>query len=259
MTEHIAEYFRHNIGATGLEQAGELLAETASALGWRLAAFHPQVGDHHLPRDGSGEILARKMGWPADYASRWEQLKLGRDCPVGSHCQRVSAPFCWRSQPGSEPWLGRKLLAEQREALAYYQEYTAGALTVPVHRPGARTGYVSWFTNNARTLRRLGGDSQGTAHLVSHLFIQHLDALGVNMLQRTDQPEPRFEALTDRETECLAWAARGKTEEEIGMIILRSQATARFHLRNAMRKLDASNRTHAVAKACTLGLISVHH
>jgi len=63
--------------------------------------------------------------------------------------------------------------------------------------------------------------------------------------------------LTKREIECLTWAARGKTEEEIGMIIHRSHSTARFHLRSAIRKLGASNRSHAIAIVCSLGLISV--
>lgn len=63
--------------------------------------------------------------------------------------------------------------------------------------------------------------------------------------------------LTDREMECLTWAARGKTEEEIGMIIHRSHSTARFHLRSAIRKLGASNRSHAIAIVCSRGLISV--
>jgi DNA-binding CsgD family transcriptional regulator len=64
-------------------------------------------------------------------------------------------------------------------------------------------------------------------------------------------------SLTAREIECLTWAANGKTEEEIGMIIERSHETARFHLRNAVQKLNASNRTHAVALACSRGLITV--
>ena len=63
--------------------------------------------------------------------------------------------------------------------------------------------------------------------------------------------------LTDREIECLTWAARGKTEEEIAMIIHRSHSTARFHLRSAIRKLGASNRSHAIAMVCSRGLISV--
>jgi DNA-binding CsgD family transcriptional regulator len=56
--------------------------------------------------------------------------------------------------------------------------------------------------------------------------------------------------------ECLRWAAMGKTDIEISMIIKRSRATVRFHIHNASMKLDAVNRSQAVFKATQLGYIS---
>ena len=64
-------------------------------------------------------------------------------------------------------------------------------------------------------------------------------------------------SLTTREKECLSWTARGKTSWEISVILSISESTATFHLRNAAIKLKASNRTHAVAKALSSGLIHV--
>lgn len=64
-------------------------------------------------------------------------------------------------------------------------------------------------------------------------------------------------ALTHRETECLTWTARGKTAWEISVILDISESTSTFHLRNAVLKFKASNRTHAVAKALHNGLISL--
>jgi len=61
--------------------------------------------------------------------------------------------------------------------------------------------------------------------------------------------------LTEREAECLTWTAMGKTSWEISVILGVSESTATFHLRNAVIKLKASNRTHAVAKALQAGLI----
>ncbi|MFK8082152.1 MAG: substrate-binding domain-containing protein [Granulosicoccus sp.] len=62
-------------------------------------------------------------------------------------------------------------------------------------------------------------------------------------------------SLTQRETECLTWTARGKTSWEISVILGFSESTATFHLRNAGAKLKASNRANAVAIAIHLGLI----
>lgn len=63
--------------------------------------------------------------------------------------------------------------------------------------------------------------------------------------------------LTDRERDVLAWAARGKTVADTAEILTISEETVETHVRNAMRKLDANNKTHAVAKAIYLSLIDV--
>lgn len=64
-------------------------------------------------------------------------------------------------------------------------------------------------------------------------------------------------SLTKREKECLSWTAGGKTSWEISVILGISESTATFHLRNAGVKLNANNRTHAVAKAMHEGLIEL--
>ncbi|HEY0296577.1 MAG TPA: helix-turn-helix transcriptional regulator [Bordetella sp.] len=61
--------------------------------------------------------------------------------------------------------------------------------------------------------------------------------------------------LSDRERDCLHWAALGKTSWETGHILGLSQHTINFHVRNACVKLGASNRRAAVAMALRLGLL----
>lgn len=257
MTHSLTDYFRSRVVEADVEQAADLLAETASALGWDRVAFHPDVQVHDLVRDKSGEYVARRMGWSADYLSGWMNRKVNSYCPVSERCQRTGEPFMWHADASAESWRGQPLLDEHRQALDFYRECAVGALTVPVHRPGARAGYVSWFARELKSLRTLTADYHETAYLVSHWLIQHVDQISEGGAAAEVALSEQLQSLTHRELECLFWAARGKTEEEVGMIIQRSQATARFHLRNAMRKLDASNRTHAVAKACSLGLIRV--
>ncbi len=55
--------------------------------------------------------------------------------------------------------------------------------------------------------------------------------------------------LTVREIEVLKWVKEGKTNWEISQIMNISYATVKFHLANILKKLDAVNRGHAVAKA----------
>lgn len=63
-------------------------------------------------------------------------------------------------------------------------------------------------------------------------------------------------ALTPRERDSLALVAEGKTDWEISVILGVSEATARFHVDNARRKLGAVNRAHAVAKMARHGLLN---
>lgn len=67
-------------------------------------------------------------------------------------------------------------------------------------------------------------------------------------------PESRSH-LTPREKEVLRWAADGKTTYEIGRILVLSISAVNFHIKNAMAKLNATNKTQAVVKAALLGLL----
>lgn len=55
--------------------------------------------------------------------------------------------------------------------------------------------------------------------------------------------------LSRRERECLEWAARGKTNLDIAVILGISGHTVDFHMRGAMNKLGVSNRIVAVVMA----------
>ena len=47
--------------------------------------------------------------------------------------------------------------------------------------------------------------------------------------------------LSDREVECLTWAARGKTSAEIAQIVGTSKRNVDFHIETACRKLECSH------------------
>jgi DNA-binding CsgD family transcriptional regulator len=95
-------------------------------------------------------------------------------------------------------------------------------------------------------------------HIESILPQLHLAlSLVVHSLSDHWQPFALRVALSLRERECLQWCAAGKTSAETGAILSISEVTVNWHLKNAARKLDAVNRTHAVAKAVNLGLVEV--
>ncbi|WAC27854.1 LuxR C-terminal-related transcriptional regulator [Ancylobacter sp. SL191] len=84
-------------------------------------------------------------------------------------------------------------------------------------------------------------------------FRPRSSTFGGSAVRAATEPAP----LSDKEREVVAWAARGKTTSGTADIMGVSEATAETHMRNAMRKLGAENRTHAVAIAIYRGLIDI--
>lgn len=234
-----------------LVAAACLLADCGRNLGWERIAFHTDTARLLLPRTPGGGFVVVDMGWSEESVTNWVYERVSLICHVTSRCTASQGPFLWECNPEGETWSDIKLSQTQRNILTSYRDYAAGGLTVPVHRPGGRTAYVSWFERDPEKLRSLYQDTCHETHLISHAFINH--ALCLKDAECEDHSQA--EALTPRELECLSWAAHGRTEAEIASIIGRSRETVHFHLQNVNQKLHANNRAHAVAIACSQGLI----
>lgn len=65
--------------------------------------------------------------------------------------------------------------------------------------------------------------------------------------------------LTARETECLRWVGSGLTNTEIAARLNVSKRTVKFHLANAMAKMDVTTRSQAVAEAVRHRQVSIHN
>ena len=243
--QHFSKQFER---LTSLEEAGQTLAESAQSLGWELVAFHADVEVHSLPRTRDGRYIARAIGWPQDYIDQWLRQEMGRHCPVGQRSLSTMRPFLWNSDPAHARWSSESLTPRRRQVLEHYQTMISGGLAVPVRHADGKIGYVAWCSRDSIDARQRDEAKLDSAVLLSHAFIRHATRL------QSLQPAAAIE-LSERERECLSWAARGKTEQEIAQILHRSAATIHFHIGNAITKLQAVNRTHAVAIACTRRLI----
>jgi DNA-binding CsgD family transcriptional regulator len=71
------------------------------------------------------------------------------------------------------------------------------------------------------------------------------------------QPRTAKGALSPREREVLTLIAAGADLEQIGEDLTISVTTVRTHARNALRKLGARNRAHAIALSMQQGLIDL--
>lgn len=76
---------------------------------------------------------------------------------------------------------------------------------------------------------------------------------------RVEQKKPRRQsqsALTLRECDCLAFAARGLTSADIGYKLSVTERTVNFHFANIKSKLGAMNRPEAIARGIAMGIVA---
>jgi two-component system NarL family response regulator len=85
-----------------------------------------------------------------------------------------------------------------------------------------------------------------------HAGLPYVDGmLGASLFNRRTES-----LLSQREAEVLQHLANGLTTEAVGKELYLSPATVRSYAENAMHKLGAANRVHAVTTALRMGLIS---
>ncbi len=70
------------------------------------------------------------------------------------------------------------------------------------------------------------------------------------------RPDPRLDALTEREREVMRLVAAGLTNDEIAARLVLSQSTAKTHVSRIMTKLGARDRSQVVVMAYESGLVS---
>ncbi len=242
-------------GPEDVRRAAEALHRIAiDGAAMRVAPTH-NIADKTTPVDSSGAILASEVfGWAETGQVWWKNTRIALDSPLTSACRYESEPF-WVNADGFRTWQPNHYLANIDMTNFAQRAMTRAAIVVPVHLPFGQIGAVSFNPLDAdRT--DLADD-----------FVRFGDAFGV--LARTfigsyvhamghAQRLPSGSRLSKREVECLRWAAIGKTDLEISMIMSRSRATVRFHIHNASTKLDAVNRSQTVFKAAQLGYIALN-
>lgn len=240
--------------AADLKALAACLLRVGKAIGLEAPAVIDDYSKYRVLTVEDGMAFASLLGWPEAAQQAWSDQKLYRFSPIAAVCRVTTRPFVWDAA----------VVAEAVRATAHPQQVhwpatpeqgIFGGLTVPVHLPGARTGSVSWYARNDDI--RPEAVLREHRHALRSIGYCAMDLIYALRMDKADGAAPA-PLLTEREVECLSWAALGLTDKEIGERINRSHTTARFHLDNAIGKLGARNRTQAVAVAVHNGLIHPH-
>lgn len=187
---------------------------------------------------GSSSIITN---WPSDLLTEFDQISLLSGSPVLAHLRRSSVPLRFDIDDVAlqrDPRSG-----EVSKALFTRFRMNRGSY-FPVHDATGARGAVS-FIGDREPFNTL--EMMELAYIATHVF---------NRLAEIREMDSRnSDMLTERELDCLNWTAAGKTSVEIAEILTLSEHTINHYLNRATKKLDAVNRTQAVAKALRLGLI----
>lgn len=239
----------------GIRSAAEALHRIAMDCGMRAAPAH-DIADKRTPVDAEGNMLATAVfGWGDGDRVWWRNSRIALDSPLTTACRFESQPF-WVNAEGFRTFEPNPYLDSISIANFEQRAMTRAAIAVPVHLPFGQIGAVSFnpLDKDKTDLSeefRLYSDAFG---LYARTFIAtYVQVMG------SIQALPPESRLSKREVECLRWAAIGKTDLEISMIMSRSRATVRFHIHNAATKLNAVNRSQTVFKAAQLGYISLQN
>jgi DNA-binding CsgD family transcriptional regulator len=227
------------------------IRDVAEQLDLRIAVC-PDISSKEQMLDADGKIInADIFGWTADGERWWENRTLALSSPFPRATRYESEPF-WCNAHGAFT-VSRNNYLEDLNFSEFHKFSKARAMIViPSHLSFGQIAATS-FVPVDKTLDDL-----------SAVFAEHGDFLGALTRRfvasyvstmRTQQWIPSDCRLSKREVECLRWAAIGKTDKEISLILALSHATVRYHIQRAGEKLNAVNRSQAVFKAGQLGYL----
>jgi len=250
LDEVIRDIARRLWAATDLDAGVDLLVEAGRALGLPVPSMLDDISQADAPMDTHGQLLAERFGWSAAFIERWVARAYSLSNPVAILCRFEHSPFVWMSQETPDYAVGdRETHVRTLQELASQGVYAS--ILVPVRTPRGRIGYIGFGGRRPREDVEALVATHGPDLLVmGHAFLRiYLEAHGAPRA-----PED-CASLSPREVDCLTHVAQGHGDEDIAARLGISKHTARFHVENAVQKLGATNRTHAVALAAQLGLV----
>jgi len=215
-----------------------------------LKQLAPEVGVSHMAymrmasnKSVDSSLLAAVVTYPKEWQHRYFVKQYSLIDPVVNYGSTASSPFDWKDLVVGNQTITDFFLD------AVNHKVGANGLTIPIRNRKNSHAIVSFTSDVPRAdWEQFKSGNMDKLYHVSAL----IDAAAMTGLKLEDVADVK---LSLREEQCLTWAARGKTYEEIGEITNLSFYSVRSHLDLARHKLHGVNLTHAVALALAHGVI----
>lgn len=245
--------FEKLLNASSREEIVHFMAQQCDQLGYKYYFYSPLFGakpSQKIFRDERKIIAAQDLSrqnifttYPSSWVHRYQEARHAEKDPVLKLTATSHLPVFWNDPSQCDP---KHVVFDEAR-----QHGLAGGITVPVCDQNGGRSLFSIATETAPKKSSRHQAANAGMVLLTSLYLHEAVQRHVNSVDLAALPQ-----LTTREKDCLQWAANGKTSWEIANILSISERTVIFHITNATKKLNATNRRQAVARAISLRLIS---
>lgn len=201
---------------------------------------------HHVDIVAANGSAIRIHNYPARWADYYDGRALGVSDPVHRASHVTSVGFRWSRMPRMIPFT-----VEDRRVLALGREQGIGdGFTVPANVPGEALGSCS-FANEAG--RPMHDEMLPLAQLAGAFAFEGARRLWSTRGHIATPPPPM---LTDRQRDCVLWAARGKGDWEISRILGVGEETVARHIKLGCARYGVNKRTLLAIRALFDGTLT---
>ena len=217
------------------------LAETLQAIASEIGVSHIAYLRLSPDKSTDGCSLVSAVTYSRLWQQRYFLKKYLIHDPVVSYGRKTDQPFDWANLPIDDPTT-KAFLTD-----ALNHNIGLNGLSLPFHGRRGVFSVVSFTSDLSK--------DEWEAYKAANMKNLKLLAVLIDSASHINFKLPSFPVhLSNREEQCLLWAARGKTYQEIAMILGLAFGTVKTHLDTARHKLQCMNLTHAAAVAFATGV-----
>lgn len=213
----------------------EAIAHTSREIGFDYFAII-----HHIRFGRPSTDKVRLSNYPIEWIAKLRVDETLSE-PVMRAAERAPTGFLW-SQLGDYTPLGERDLAYMRLAAHYGLEE---GYTVPNHVPGETFGSCNFAVTRKEALP---ADNLPAAQALGSFAFE----AARQILERTSPPSEDYVVpapLTDRQRDCVLFAARGKSDSVIAELLSIRPRTVNEHMEAAKRRYSVATRTQLIVRA----------
>lgn len=192
---------------------------------------------------------------PGDWVAQYDQCGYIEIDPAVTRSWNRSLPLVWDAADCDDPRCGAYLSDARGFGIASgvsisFRDRDHGRIYVALNSP---------ISPVPQERKRAIAQRLGDIVLLAFAFHDCFMACLVDREPAGADPAATGPELSGREKQCLELAAKGMTSADIGIKLGIKARTANFHFRNIVSKLDALNRSEAIALGVARGLIRPDH